>query len=58
MLAGERRYLPLELQHQIDDHQQAIKLVKRAMAGELSEAELREALRSFLIKVNFNEKDP
>jgi hypothetical protein len=42
---------PLELLNQIRDHQQAIDLTRRAITGELDEAEWRESLKSLLLAV-------
>ncbi|NJN93098.1 MAG: hypothetical protein HC875_02890 [Anaerolineales bacterium] len=41
--------VPLELLHQIRDHYQAIDLIKRGLAGQLSAAELDEALKPLLL---------
>ncbi|GIK38807.1 MAG: hypothetical protein BroJett011_26400 [Chloroflexota bacterium] len=40
---------PLELLHQIQDHYDAISLLEQALAGQLSEAELEEALKPLLL---------
>ena len=39
---------PIELLHQIEDHEQAISLTQQAITGELSEAEWREALKTLV----------
>ena len=42
---------PLELLNQIEDHESAITLTEQALAGELTEAEWREALKPLLLAV-------
>ena len=42
---------PLELLNQIDDHMKAIELTEQAIAGELSEAEWREAMQPLLVAI-------
>jgi hypothetical protein len=43
---------PLELLNQIEDHRQAIALTKRAIVGEISESDWREALRPLLVAID------
>jgi formylglycine-generating enzyme required for sulfatase activity len=53
----EARYggnAPLELLNQIENHQQAIALIEQAIAGQLSENELREALQALNLGVQFD----
>jgi hypothetical protein len=42
---------PLELLNQIEDHKTAIELIKKAMAGEISEAELEKSLEPLLVAI-------
>jgi hypothetical protein len=42
---------PLDLLNQITDHQQAIDLTRQAIAGEISEAEWREAVQPLLVNI-------
>jgi DNA replication protein DnaC len=49
---------PLELLHQISDHQQAISLTEQRLAGQLSEAEWREAMKPLLVHLRDREASP
>ena len=42
---------PLDLLNQIEDHEQAIALTEQAIAGEITEAELTEALKPLLVSL-------
>lgn len=46
---------PLELLNQIQDHYDAINLLEQALAGQLSEAELKEALKPLLLALRDGE---
>ena len=43
---------PLDLINEIDDHKQAIALTQKTIAGELTEAEWREAMEPLLVSLN------
>jgi hypothetical protein len=43
---------PVELLNQISDHEQAIALTQKTIAGELTEAEWREAMKPLLVSLN------
>ena len=43
---------PLELSNQIKDHQEAIELSSQLIAGDISEAEWREAIEPLLVAIN------
>jgi hypothetical protein len=55
LLEREAKYggnIPLELLNQIEDHRQAIDLIEQALAGQLSEVDLEEALKSLLLALH------